>query len=360
MRAPLGATLTAVIVSPLPWSASAVSAYLGTTNEGAPLLAVGAEWPLSWVRTTAPLTKFEREWLYIRRYSSDRALATGAGHAFADVQQGADPPDATVLTDAGRIGVESTSLTIEGRRGVHDLFAKLRRRLQEAEPAAFAKLAGHVVYVWFQDSDVPGPPVKPHKRTDDSALDALVQALAEYQPDAESLTGESGPPPERLPDLPVSETPAGARFYALPLLGGVPGSMLFTIAGFDIALAYTTLITAEEAWGEVQRLVDSHDKPGVDLLLLSAGAPDDNGNVFPAEEALTSFLLANPIGMRRPPKHIDAVILHSWGTGRAATLYPELLPLFGPLYQSMTPVHHAFAAHPTGDDADMGPGEAPA
>ena len=66
----------------------------------------------------------------------------------------------------------------------------------------------------------------------------------------------------------------------MPLLGGAPGSMLFTLAGFDIALAYTTLLTAEEAWSEVQRLVDSHDKPGVDLLLVTAGGPDANGNVF--------------------------------------------------------------------------------
>jgi hypothetical protein len=357
MRAPLGTTLTGGVVSLLPWGASAFCCYLGTTKEGAPLLALAAEWPLIWVRTTTPFSKFEREWLYIRRYSSDRALATRGSHAFADVQPGGDPPDATALTDSGRIGVESTSLTIQARRGVHDLFVQLRRRLQEAEPAAFAKLAGHVVYVWFQESDAPGPPVEPHKRSDAPALDALVQALADYEPETEQLKRQPGPPPATMPELPLSDTPAGARFYAVPLLGGAPGSMLFTLAGFDIALVYTTLLTAEDAWSEVQRLVDSHDKPGVDLLLLTAGGPDANGNVFPAEEALSSFVVEYPIGLSRPPKHIKAVILHSWGTGRATGLYPDIQPLFGPLYQSMTPVHHTFAAQPTGPETDVEPGE---
>ena len=110
------------------------------------MLAISSEWPLSWLRTVEQLPKFDRELLYLRRYSSNRALATRGMHAFGDVRRGDDPPDATVLTDDGRMGIESTSLTIEERRGVHDLFDQLRRGLQSAEPAAFAKLAGHVVY----------------------------------------------------------------------------------------------------------------------------------------------------------------------------------------------------------------------
>ncbi len=347
VRAPLGTTFTGGTISLLPWSAAAFYGLLGTTGAGAPLLAVASEWPLIWVRTAAPLSKFERELIYLRRYSSDQAIATRGNHAWGDVQPGDDPPDATVLTDAGRMGVESTSLTVEGRRGVHGLFAQLRRGLQEAEPAEFAKLAGHVVYVWFQEPDVAGPPVMPRKRSDIPAIDALIQALAEYEPETQQLLHEPEPPPQIMPELPLSDTTAGARFYAVPLLGGAPGSMLFTLAGFDIALAYTTLLTAEEAWSEVQRLVDSHDKPGVDLLLVTAGGPDANGNVFPAEEAVANFIVEHPIELSHQPEHIQRVILHSWGTGRATALYPDMQLIFGPLYQSMTPLHHPFAAPPT-------------
>jgi hypothetical protein len=77
------------------------------------MLAIGAEWPMSWLRTIEPLPKFHLELLHLRRFSTDQAVATGHD-AFSDVQQGNDPPDATVLTDAGRIGVECTRA--DGRR----------------------------------------------------------------------------------------------------------------------------------------------------------------------------------------------------------------------------------------------------
>jgi hypothetical protein len=56
-------------------------------------------------------------------------------------------------------------------------------------------------------------------------------------------------------------TPAGAKFFAVRLADGAPSSALFTVAAFDIGLAYTTILTGKMAWGEVQRLVRSHDNP---------------------------------------------------------------------------------------------------
>lgn len=129
--------------------------------------------------------------------------------------------------------------------------------------------------------------------------------------------------------------------------------MLFTLAGFDIALAYTTLITADEAWHELQRLVDAHDRPGVDVLLVTAGGPDSAGNVFPAEEVLVSFLLEHPTGLAVAPKNIKSVVLHSWGTGQAATLHPSVERLFGPVYAAMVPAHHPFAPQGGPDETDL-------
>jgi hypothetical protein len=257
------------------------------------------------------------------------------------------------MTDAGRVGVESTALAIQSRRMIHGLFTNLRRRLQAAESTTFAKLAGHVVYVWFQNPDVPGPPMLPHKRSDVSALDELVSALAAYKPNPDALRTAAAA--ERMPELPLADTTAGAKFYAAPLLGGAPGSMLYTLAGFDIALAYTTLITADEAWREVQRLVDEHDKQGVDVLLVTAGGPDSHGNVFPAEELLVNFVLAHPIGLAHAPQHIKSIVLHSWGTGQATSLHPSVEHAFGPLYGSMMPMHHPFAGQATAEDTDSGP-----
>lgn len=351
VRVEEGWQISAMASAPLPWSGAASFSLIGTNSDGAALLVVGFEWPLSWLRTVEPLEKFHLEYLHLRRFSSDHALALGH-HAFGDVKPGNDPPDATVLTDAGRIGVESTALTIQSRRWAHNLFTQLRQALQAAEPGAFAKLTGHVVYVWFQAaSATPGPPIEPHRTSDTAALDELVQALAEYDPPADALKHAGGPPPETLPEIPLAGTGAGAKFYGVPILGGVPGSMLFTLAGFDIGLAYTTPITDEGAWEEVQRLVDKHDQPGVDLLVITAGGPDVKGNVFPAEEAVARFLIDHPVGLASEPKHIQRIVLHSWATGEATILFPEVQPLFGPLYTSMVPLHHPFpaAAQPTGD-----------
>jgi hypothetical protein len=350
VRVPWGAKFSAVAVLPLPWSGAAYFAVVGSAPDGSPLLAIAAEWPLSWLRTAQPLSKFDRELLQLRRFSTDQAVATGT-HAFRDVQPGPDPPDATVMTDAGPMGVECTLLTIGDRRAAHNLFLQLRERLQASDPVHFAQLAGHVVYVWFRDADLPdGPPILPHRRRDAAALDALVQELAEYVPDDEALRQPAGgEKAAEVLTMPLADTAEGARFYAVPLTGGAPGSMLYTLAGFDIGLAYSSVLTAGDVWSEVQRLVDGHDRPGVDLLLITAGAPDASGVVFPAEEAVAAFLVDHPLGLSRRPAHIENVVLHSWVTGRATALFPQVSPLFGPLYQTITPLHHPFIDQPAAE-----------
>src|SRR5215467_7888129 len=101
----------------------------------------------------------------LRRFSTDQALAAGV-HAFAEIKRGADPPDCAVVTDEGTLGVEVTALAIEDRRGAYALFRTLRRQLLMQDPRLFAKLAGHVVYVWFGDA-AGTELVRPFKRTDE-------------------------------------------------------------------------------------------------------------------------------------------------------------------------------------------------
>jgi len=332
--------ISGMITSMLPWGAPSFAAMTVTTSgvSPEPALAVAVEWPVSWMRIVEPESKFDIEWLRLQRFSSDHALSGGT-HAFTHVQPGSDPPDATVQTNTGQLGVESTALTIESRRAVQGLFMQLRRRLREVESAAFVKLRGHLVYVWFQESSQVGLD-KPHKRSDATALDMLVQALADYEPQGQQLWAPGSGPPKPMPELPLEDTSAGATFYAVPLVNSVPSTMLFTVAGFEIALAYTTTFTAKDVWSEMQRLIDVHDQPGVDLLLVTAGGPDAWGNVFPSEEAVAEFLATHPLGLNRAPSHIKTVILHRWATGQATVLYPEVRPLFGPLYKSMVPLHY--------------------
>jgi hypothetical protein len=332
-----GMAVTHVTTAQLPWSSPTYSAVLGQW-QGEPALVVAYEWPIPWLATAQELVKYQREWLCLRRFSTDQALA-GRGHAFGQIQPGADPPDCAVATDAGILGVESTSLAVEDRRGAHAHFRNLRRHLMAQDPVLFTKLTGNVVYVWFGDaagSDL----VKPFKNTDDDLVLDLIRELASYVPEPQRMWHPDGPPPAHLPEMPITDTAGHAKFYALPLIGAAPSTMMFTVHGFELGMAYTSLITLSAAWQAVQKLVDDHDQPGVDVLLITAGAPDQRGNIYPAEEALAAFLLDNPRSLAREPAHIGKVWLHSWSTGRATALHPEFAHMFGPIYQNLAPVNH--------------------
>jgi hypothetical protein len=341
---PRGMSTTGLSSALLPWLSPSYSGVVGVTTgtPAEPVVAVTFEWPMSWLRTLQEIPKIEREILCIRRFSADQALARRV-HAFSNVQPGTNPPDTTVTTDKGTLGVESTSFTIENRRGVYSLFRRLRQRILEQDPVAFAKLAGYMIYVWFEDPHRSGLAM-PFRKNDDQAVVDLLQELSNYEPQAEQMRVPPGPLPKQGPTPPVVTTAKGAKFYAVPLQASAPSTMLFTFTGFELGLAYTSLITAKTAWDEIQRLVNEHDKAGVDILLITAASPDQRGDIYPAEEAIANFALDNALGLSRKPDNIKQVWFHSWMTGRATALYPRVEPMFGPLYQSFVPLHHPLMA----------------
>lgn len=335
-----GMSVTHVSTSLLPWSSPGYGAVLGQW-QGEAALVVMYEWPVSWVAAVQDLPKYDREWLCLRRFSADQALA-GGGHAFGEIRPGGDPPDCSVVTDDGLLGVESTALAVEDRRGAYALFRNLRRQIMMQDPRLFAKLARQMVYIWFGDEA--GTRIeRPFRKSDDG-----------YAPEPQRMWHPGGPAPAQLPELPIADTAGHAKFYAVPFAGAAPSSMMFTVHGFELGMAYTSLITTSAAWQVVQKLVDDHDKPGVDVLLITVGAPDQRGDVYPAEEGLAGFLLDNPGALSRKPDHIKTVWLHSWTTGRAAALYPEFAHMFGPIYQALAPVHHPLVTR-TESDPPAGP-----
>lgn len=332
---PGGFRSTGVIASMTPWMTPGFMALNGTTANGDPGVAISFETPVQWLRgERAP--KLDHEILLLRRFSTDQALATGGIHAFSDIREGQDPPDAVAVTSEGDLGVESTVLSVPGRRAAHALFGQVRRQLAATTPPAFARLAGWMVYIWFDEPDGTGH--RPPRANDHDAARELVEALAAYEPSPEQMM-VSHLPQEQAPMPPLSSTSSGARFYAVPMQQAAPTSVLFSMLGFEIGLAYTTVLSAQEAWAEVQRLVDQHDQDGVDLLLISAGAPDRDGVIYPGEEAMAQLLLEHPLGLARSPQHIASVVLHQWSTGTASALYPSIQGRFGPLFQSHVQGH---------------------
>ena len=57
---------------------------------------------------------------------------------------------------------------------------------------------------------------------------------------------------------------------------------------------------------------------------------------YPSEDALADMLLLHPRPMQAP-SHLKRVTVHRWSTGFAFDLWPEVRPLFGPLYAGPAP-----------------------
>lgn len=301
-------------------------------------MVIAYEWPvpLPWFPKSLSLTKRELEQLHLDRFSGDHTLATGRP-AFDEAAAGRDPPDAIVITDHGQLGVDCTALAVQDRRHVHALFARLRNRLMELPRKRVAHLAGLAVYIWFAYGE--SESARPFRRKHAAAIQEMINALLDYRPDPDRLllVGDKGLP-EQAPDLGITHTSSGASFYAVPLTNAVPVTSLFSSAGFEIGLAYTTVHYASSGWLEIQRRIRDHDKPGIDWLLISVGAPDLRGVIHPSEEAFARFLISNPRPLTTP-QHIHRVTMHLWSTGEGFELLPRLTELFGPLYQGMVVVH---------------------
>jgi hypothetical protein len=102
-------------------------------------------------------------------------------------------------------------------------------------------------------------------------------------------------------------------------------------------------------------LVGDHDKAGVDTLLVTSGAPDRTGAMYPLEHVMSDFFLQHPIPL--PTTHIRQIILHRWATGDAydiSTNPPK--PLWSPLYQGYFPAHQPFVIGKAGTKDTDQPG----
>jgi hypothetical protein len=335
-------TVSAIHVSVLPWGSPGLYALSGhfPDDPTAAVLELAYEWPTRWLRNVDPVAQYDLEWLHVQRFRSDFMLATGE-LSFVNVRPGNDPPDVLVDTPEGTLGLECTRLALKDRLAAHGLFQGVRQRIAQIAPENFADLQGHVVYLWFDDSD--SALSRPFRASDEAAAVDLVQALAGYRPDTGDLwiTGKALPDP--APRLPMQSTSAEAKFYALPFVNAVPDTVLFNYAGFELGLAFTTRHEAEDEWGcLIDRIVEK-DKPGSDWLLISAGAPDNRGFAHPGEEAVATLLKAQPATSLNL-QYLRRVTIHVWSTGEAFDLWPNQASLFGPLYRGAAPAHRPFPA----------------
>ena len=289
-----------------------------------------------------PLTKWEKELLHIQRCAVDARCATGQ-ELFAAVEQGQDPPDVLATTSDGRVGWELTTLALPQRRKAQDLFFEVRRRLTFQQRHRIGHLTGYFVHMWFGTDDEPTG--LPYRRTDERALEALVESLVAFTPDPDHLMQQEPEPPATVSNFAPVHGPQDVTYFSVPLLGSVPTSALFSLTGAEVGLAFQSHHTARDEWAQLRRIIKKKDIPQNSVLLLSIGAPNEMGNQFPAEEVLGNFLLDHPEPIEA--EHLSAVIAHFWSTGRAVNLLgTEPQEMWPALYAGMSAAHQPFVAHP--------------
>ena len=64
--------------------------------------------------------------------------------------------------------------------------------------------------------------------------------------------------------------------------------------GFDLGLLYATDVTESRMREEVFRIVNDHDHPANDLVVLSVGAPTGSGWRFPSSSLLSDLTFNDP------------------------------------------------------------------
>jgi hypothetical protein len=325
-------TATGSWVGPfLPWNTLSVVAMQGHPNSDpeAMELLVAFEWPIPyWTVMDGPMNKEAVERLHLERYCTDRLLA-GGQLPYTQLNRGGNPPDFEAeLPGAANLAVDATQLTVADRIAAQAQFERVTAAVLAAPRRDFAHLRGHFLYLWFSQPEGDG---RPHRNSE--AVDGIVAALREYEPDTSWTERDTSGLPEQMPETDLQSTSSGCNFYAVKLRNAVPASAFFAEMGFELVLAYQSTHRQDAAWLELRRLVDRHDKPEIDHLVVTVGGPKSNGLAYPSETLLFDAALALGVPSLRPePKHLSKVVLHSWGDGRILDIYPEPV-IWPPLYQ---------------------------
>lgn len=337
MHVDVNLTVNAQIVSLLPWQSVAMAGIRGTMPDGphTEQLLCSYEWPMPYFVANIPLTKEQKEQVHLSRFCTDGLLATGTLPYLA-VETGANPPDFVCTNANTTVGLDCTQFTLPSRQMASGLFEKIRGAVLRQPRNRFIRLRGSVVYMWFRQGQEQG---LPFRINDEAAIQEVVAALENYCPDFERLKVAAHELPQHAPDLDLEHTTRGCTFYAVPMVNAVPNSNFFNSMGFELGYAYTTRHNREAGWREIARLINKHDKPNIDHLLITVGGPNELGFGFISEEVLMSFMLEQP-AVIEAPKHLSHVIIHVWGSGGIFQIVPTFQVITPALYPAGFAISH--------------------
>ena len=286
----------------------------GVTEDGDRIVLVASEEPerLAGFEETLSgevLERFHLEW-----FRSSYLLRRGEV-PFNTVERSSDPPDFEVTTPEGPERVDCAALALEARRLSYRLFDHLRRKLLGgAGNRDFSGIRECLVSVWFGEtlSDLPPP------RWDDAVIEPLLVAMEACQIDRVALArlneeiSQHGFPEKLPPIIPTGRTPDGQAGFIANLLPASPGNVGFSKGlPFEISLHRPSEVRLADVQSVFERLVQSHDKPEIEHLILTAGGPDQHGFRYPAEEAVARVLIREG-GVVGTAQFLKRISVHLW------------------------------------------------
>lgn len=286
----------------------------GRSESGERVLIITAENPDRAPGFPAQVTKQVLERYHLDSYQADHNLLFGTP-AYDSVSAANNPPDFIIQRSGQSVSLDCAAFADHHHRKSFRLMQHLKKRLVEgAGGRDFSGVTGCLISIWFGRTLSELPP----KRSDDSVIEPLLDAIAACRVDhgalreLNSYIAEHGFPQTFPPIMNTGLLPdKSAGFVANVVADPSQAPRFATGLGFGVQLSRPLNFTESEAMTWLQRIVDAHDQPTINHLLLSAGAPDNTGYRYPAEEAVARFLVQSP-SLTISADHLDDVTMHFW------------------------------------------------
>ncbi|MBY6222860.1 hypothetical protein [Marinobacter nauticus] len=316
-------TITGVSTYLTPWGAPALAAMIGHSpdNSSDKHILIAYEWPYVTVPLVGPLGKVQKEKLHLDKFCTDARFAFGAA-PFDRYDEGNNPPDFLVQKGDQSVALDLAQLTLEPRRGANALFERVKKAAFACEATTFNNLKGCFVYIDFGLDGKRGHAL-PFRKSDTEYVDQLIDSLSSFNVDPEKWPADELP--RRLPELNQGDSDGEAGFLVAPLASAIPTTPFFSRMAFEMGLAFYTRYGISDAWEEIRRRVRDHDKPEIQELLISAGAPSGHGLSYPSDEIVANLALENaPPDKPLECNHLKAVYVHIWSTGAIWQVFPSI------------------------------------
>lgn len=302
------------------WS-DAVSGMMmvGHDGDGAEFLMMPYSHPRQWAVPSRVLTKAEVETWHLGQFAADYWCGTGVGLAPFGVLK-SERPDFLFVdeTGAATVGIEFTSFAPRKRRAIEAPMRNLRRALRESADRLM-HLAG--CHIWLSPS--PGKergqwiPLDPM-----IVVDALTALERPEQSGAHFVNGF----PEAMPEGIFTHTAVGTALqvmcYEVLPRAEAQGNHVWRIPRVDPQ--WQIHVSREEVLSDFARLIDSHDYPECDVLVVAVGGPDVWGSGYFEDGMLLNAALESEADIASLIKRKDRqVYVHWWPGGKIEQLLPD-------------------------------------